>query len=128
MKPCNQCGKCCIKYSEGGLTVTQDEIEAWSIFQPLISEYVFDGKIWFAPNTTEPLPVCPWLKKEAGGQRYGCDIYHDRPADCRHYPVTVPQMLEDECEMIEPMDLKDLKRAQQTLDVLMSDSRPAVIR
>ncbi|HCX26778.1 MAG TPA: zinc/iron-chelating domain-containing protein, partial [Cellvibrionales bacterium] len=24
MKECNQCGKCCIHYSDGGLSATQD--------------------------------------------------------------------------------------------------------
>ncbi len=126
MKPCNQCGKCCIKYSEGGLSVTEEEIEAWAVFQPHIHDYVLDGKIWFAPGGSQALPICPWLEKEADSNRYGCQIYHDRPADCRHYPVSISQMLSDECEMIEPLDLKDPKLAQLKLDKMMSDSRPAL--
>ncbi|HHJ18661.1 MAG TPA: YkgJ family cysteine cluster protein, partial [Gammaproteobacteria bacterium] len=27
MKECNQCGKCCIKYSDGGLSASSSEIE-----------------------------------------------------------------------------------------------------
>jgi Fe-S-cluster containining protein len=55
-----------------------------------------------------------------------CDIYHDRPEDCRHYPVDIAQMFKDDCEMLEPRDLNDLKRAQKKLDAIMIDSRPSV--
>ena len=56
---------------------------------------------------------------------YTCDIYYDRPDDCKFYPVTIEQMVSDECEMLEAGDLNNIKHAQKKLDKIMSDSRPA---
>jgi Fe-S-cluster containining protein len=125
MKECNQCGKCCIHYSDGGLSVTDDEISFWEACRPEIAEYVKKGEIWFDPSTGERLTICPFLKQDDTSKKYGCSIYFDRPDDCKHYPVTVTQMVQDDCEMIEPEDLKDTKKAQITLDNIMIDSRPA---
>ena len=129
MKECNQCGKCCIAYSDGGLSATAEEIQAWAAFRPAIAEYVADGKIWMDPVSGEQLAVCPWLEiqpasLESGAVRYACRIYHDRPEDCRHYPVSISEMVRDGCEMIELRDLEAPKKAQLTLDRLMADSRP----
>jgi Fe-S-cluster containining protein len=124
VKECNQCGKCCINYSDGGLSATADEIEYWEIFRPHISEYVSRGKIWMNPATGKQISRCPWLEKPAGQEKYICSIYHDRPDDCKHYPVTIPQMIKDECEMLELKDLSQPKQAQTKLDQLMSNSRP----
>ena len=124
MKKCNQCGKCCIKYSKGGLSVSTSEIELWDIFKPNIYKYVTDGEIWFDPDSNEQLEECPWLRKETNQNKYTCAIYFDRPNDCKYYPVTIEQMIEDDCEMIEERDLIEPKQAQKKLDRLMSDSRP----
>ena len=124
MKDCNQCGKCCIKYSNGGLTASKSEMELWEVFRPHISEYVRDGKLWMDPATGEQITLCPWLRKEPNKEIYTCDIYFDRPEDCRHYPTSIEEMVNDECEMIEVLDLKNPKKAQITLDKLMADSRP----
>jgi uncharacterized protein len=126
MKECNQCGKCCTKYSDGGLSASPDEIDSWDTFRPDIYRYVKDGKIWMHPDTGEQLELCPWLKKLPNQNKYTCDIYFDRPEDCRFYPVTVEQMLKDECEMLEAWDLAKPKQAQKKLDELMADSRPPV--
>ncbi|MGK0442146.1 MAG: Fe-S-cluster containining protein [Pseudohongiellaceae bacterium] len=132
MKDCNQCGKCCIKYGGGDLSATLEEINMWEIFQPHIYQYVRDEKIWFSPETDEPLQQCPFLEvelstnKPSKQKKYTCSIYHDRPEDCRHYPTTISEMVRDECEMIELIDLDDYKRAQKKLDALMVDSRPAM--
>jgi len=86
-----------------------------------------------SPDTAKQLELCPWLR-ELPDQRlpdlkkYTCDIYHDRPGDCRYYPVTIEQMMEDECEMLEAKDLLNPKQAQKKLDLLMADSRPALER
>jgi len=40
VKGCTQCGKCCIKYSNGDLGVSQSGIELWDIFRPDIYQYV----------------------------------------------------------------------------------------
>jgi Fe-S-cluster containining protein len=129
MKPCNQCGKCCLQYSDGGLSATAEEIQSWEIFNPEIAEYVVDGKIWKDPVTGEQLSRCPWLEimpgcSDSGSIKYGCRIYHARPQDCRHYPVSISDMVRDGCEMIEIADIDAPKEAQITLDHLMADSRP----
>jgi Fe-S-cluster containining protein len=130
MKDCNQCGKCCIKYSDGGLSATSEEIKMWEIFRPHIYKYVRDGKIWIDPDTYEQLSYCPFLEKTPGKNnspqqgKYSCGIYRDRPEDCRHYPTSISEMIRDECEMVEAIDLQDPKRAKIKLDALMSDSRP----
>lgn len=129
MKECTQCGKCCLLYSDGGLSASAEEVEAWEIFNPAIAEYVVDGKIWMDPDTGKQLTHCPWLEllpadSSNGRDKYGCRIYQDRPEDCRHYPTSIAEMVRDGCEMIEVRDLNAPKQAQQTLDRLMSDSRP----
>ena len=78
------------------------------------------------PENGEQLKICPWLRKLPDQDKYTCEIYHDRPDDCKHYPVTIEQMVKDECEMLEAKDLAKPKQAQKTLDLLMVDSRPPV--
>lgn len=77
------------------------------------------------PESGAQLSRCPWLKKLPDQAKYICDIYYDRPDDCKHYPVTIDQMIKDECEMLEVKDLSNLKRAQNKLDILMIESRPS---
>jgi Fe-S-cluster containining protein len=127
MKPCNQCGKCCKKYSDGGLSASTEEIKMWELFRPDIAEYTENGEIWVNPENAMPLKNCPWLAKQPQEEKYSCDIYFDRPNDCKYYPVTIKQMIEDDCEMLEECDLKNLEKAQKNLDKLMIDSRPAYI-
>ena len=122
MKDCNQCGKCCIKYSNGGLSASEDEIKHWDIFKPEIYNFVNNGMIWMDPKTGKQLEVCPWLRKEK--DLYSCDIYFDRPNDCKYFPVTIEQMINIECEMLEERDLDRPEQAQKKLDKLMVDSRP----
>jgi len=131
MKSCNQCGKCCLQYSDGGLCATAEEIEGWEIFSPAIAEYVVNGKIWMDPVSGEQLTRCPWLavlpeRPDSEAIKYGCRIYHDRPQDCRHYPVSIADMVRDECEMIEIGDIDAPNEAQTALDQLMADSRPSL--
>lgn len=128
MKDCNQCGKCCIKYGDGALSATKEEIELWELFNPDIFKYVKDREIWFDPTSGIQLTRCPFLEieapKSASAQtKYTCSIYLDRPEDCRHYPSLVSEMIRDECEMIEVIDLGNANQAQLKLDVLMKDSR-----
>jgi Fe-S-cluster containining protein len=124
MKDCNQCGKCCIKYGDGDLAATQEEIDLWEIFNPTIFEYVKNDEIWFDPNSGVKLTRCPFLelspKKNADAPNmYTCSIYFNRPEDCRDYPSNIAEMVRDECEMIEIIDLNKPKKAQETLDRLM---------
>ncbi|WGO99119.1 YkgJ family cysteine cluster protein [Saccharophagus degradans] len=130
MKDCNQCGKCCIKYGDGALSATANEIDMWELFQPHIFEYALNGEIWVDPATGKKLNRCPFLEASppttpTAPLKYTCSIYHDRPEDCRHYPTHIEEMIRDECEMIEPVDLTNTERAQTKLDIIMSDSRPA---
>jgi Fe-S-cluster containining protein len=107
------------------LSVSQSEIELWELFKPDIYQYVSNGKIWVDPKTGEQIERCPWLRKEPNQEKYTCDIYYDRPDDCKFYPVRIDEMERDECEMLEAGDLEDRKQAQIELDKLMEDSRPA---
>jgi len=127
MIECNQCGKCCIKYSNGGLYASESEIEYWEMNRPDIASYVSDGKIWMDPDTGKQIELCPWLKKLPNHNKYICEIYYNRPADCRIYPATIMEMVKDGCEMLEKRDLTNLKQTQETLDILMADSRPPYV-
>jgi Fe-S-cluster containining protein len=85
--------------------------------------------IWFSPQSGKPLSLCPFLREAKNPEQpekfhYTCDIYYDRPEDCRFYPVTVKQMINDECEMLQEGDLLNPQKAQKDLDKLLEDSRP----
>ena len=123
MKDCNSCGKCCIKYSNGDLSAERSEIDYWENHRPDIYRYVRNGKIWMDPVSGGQLNLCPFLKKEKNQNRYTCDIYYDRPDDCKYYPSNIAEMVGDECEMIEKKDLADSTKAQKALDIIMCDSR-----
>jgi len=128
MRNCNSCGKCCETAGNGGLSAGGDEIDWWETHRPDIARYAQGGRIWVDPATGEYFDHCPWLRRSEDGTLTSCDIYHDRPEDCRHYPVDIEQMIRHDCEMLERRDLADVKRAQRTLDTLMTDSRPPVKR
>lgn len=130
MKNCNQCGKCCIKYGDGDLSATKEEIDLWEIFNPGIFKFVKNNEIWFNPESGSRLKKCPFLEvapkiNSLSPNKYTCSIYLNRPEDCRHYPSLISEMVRDECEMIEAIDLEKPKRAQIKLDLLMKDSRPS---
>ena len=129
MKDCNQCGKCCIKYGDGGIEATVEEIDMWEIFRPHIYQYVKNYKLWFDPKTQAQLTQCPFLEKVVTSQtnpkaieqvKYTCAIYEDRPEDCRLYPSNINEMIKDECEMIEAIDISQPKKAQISLNKLNS--------
>jgi len=129
MKDCNQCGKCCIKYGNGALSATTEEIDLWEIFNPEIFEFVKNNDIWYDPDTGIKLSKCPFLELQTKNDAlspttYTCSIYLDRPEDCRHYPALITEMIRDECEMIEVIDIDKPIQAQKVLDILMKDSRP----
>ena len=124
MKECNQCGKCCTKYGGDGLSVSEAELELWETFRPDLYNYVQRWGDLEDPDSGEQMERCPWLRQVPNQDRYTCDIYLDRPDDCKFYPVTIDQMVEDECEMLEVQDLGNPKQAQKSLDKVMSESRP----
>lgn len=132
MLECNQCGKCCQKYADGGLSATAEEIGWWEASRPDIARYVMRGEIWIDPQTGNRLLSCPFLvevtpqarvspreRKQPPQRRYSCSIYQDRPEDCRQYPVSINDMVVDECEMLEVRDLRDTAVAQRKLDKLL---------
>ena len=123
MKECNQCGKCCIKYSNGGLSVSVAQIDYWDNYRPEIHRYVVEGNIWIDPDTGKQIELCPWLRKVPNQNKYTCDIYNDRPDDCKYYPSTIDEMVIDECEMLEEKDQSNPKLARKALDEIMEDSR-----
>ncbi len=128
MQNCNQCGKCCTKYGAADLDTNQDEIEMWALFNPEIFQYVKNDQLWFDPTTGEQLTQCPFLElankaSPEEKEKYTCRIYHDRPQDCRHYPSLISEMINDDCEMLEPVDKQNHFKAQKKLDILMIDSR-----
>tara|TARA_R110002111_G_scaffold130289_1_gene195070 strand:- start:177 stop:548 length:372 start_codon:yes stop_codon:yes gene_type:complete len=123
MKDCNQCGKCCVKYGgNGGLSANAEEINWWQDHRPEIAQYVQQGNIWIDPTTGDYLSTCPWLNKLPDEEKYTCDIYFDRPEDCRDYPSLVSEMIRDGCEMIEVQDLSNPDAAQKRLNRLMDRS------
>ncbi|MCH9696240.1 MAG: YkgJ family cysteine cluster protein [Gammaproteobacteria bacterium] len=124
MRNCNSCGKCCDTAGNGGLSATPDEIDWWETNRPEIARFVQDGKIWVDPETGRYFAACPWLARTPGQKKTSCLIYFDRPEDCRHYPVDIDQMQRHDCEMLEPSDLRDVRKAQQKLDLMMSENRP----
>ena len=124
MKSCNSCGKCCENWGNDGLSASAEDIERWETYRPDIARYVHDDKIWIDPATGDNFARCPWLRTSQDGKKTTCDIYDDRPEDCRLYPSNVAEMIQDNCEMIERRDLANLKRAQRKLDNIMIDSRP----
>ena len=77
-----------------------------------------------SPDTGKQIKLCPWLRKLPKQNKYICDIYYDRPDDCKYYPVNIDQMVMDECEMLEVQDMAKPKQAQKTLNNLLADSRP----
>ncbi len=124
MKQCNSCGKCCETAGNGGLSATAEEIDWWQAHRPDIARYARGGKIWIDPATNAYFARCPWLRTSADGKKSTCDIYTDRPEDCRHYPVDIAQMIRHDCEMLEPRDRQNTARAQRRLDQIMIDVRP----
>ena len=124
MKNCNSCGKCCETAGNGGLSASPEEIDYWETYRPDIAAFVDGKRIWVNPATGEYFARCPFLQKSPDGKKTFCDIYDDRPEDCRHYPVDIEQMVLDKCEMLEPRDLTNPRRAQKALDAIMIDSRP----
>jgi len=116
MKACNSCGKCCIKYSNGGLSASEEDLKLWESLRPDIYKYVRKGKIWMDPTTGKQIELCPWLRRDPDQVKFNCAIYFDRPEDCRIYPSLVSEMHNDECEMLEEKDLQNLAQAQRELN------------
>ena len=123
MRDCNSCGKCCVKYGNGRLSASSDDIKLWESFRPEISDYVKKGQIWHEPTTGELLSKCPWLEfrqgQQGGRDHYTCAIYNDRPEDCRVYPANIADMVADQCEMLEEIDLVDFRQAERSRIKLM---------
>jgi len=107
MKKCNQCGKCCIKYNGDLGMATQKDLDVWKLNKPEILNYIYSKMmpdIWLDPITGEEVDECPWLMNDNKKEIYSCKIDNFRPEVCRNYPVSINQMKNDKCEMLEPDD------------------------
>jgi uncharacterized protein len=124
MRPCTQCGKCCLKYGAELDTVEVKVIHVWRRKRPEIAQWagwaggdLYD--LWVSPTTHEDVKRCPWLRKPPNQEKYTCRIYAMRPQVCRNYPVDIEQMVQDGCEMLEPGDLeKPREQLERELAVL----------
>ena len=123
MKNCNACGKCCENWGNAGLSASAADIERWETRRPDIARLVDGDRIWIDPATGDYFARCPWLQSSPDGRMKTCGIYADRPEDCRLYPSNISEMIQDDCEMLEPHDRTNTRAAQYRLDLLMSDSR-----
>lgn len=135
VQPCNQCGKCCLKYSAGsGLgSATEEELELWRENRPDILDYTDESlpDLWISPRTGEETNRCPWLRKLPLKEKYKCRIHDLRPNTCHYYPINIDQMIRDGCEMLEDGDLeKSREELQLELASLRnaSDEAPEEIR
>ena len=102
------------------MSASAEEIDYWLSERQDISNYIVNGEIWMDPKTGKQLDICPWLRKETNQAQYTCAIYYDRPEDCRVYPMTVDDMVRDDCEMLEVKDLANLKQARLALKELVA--------
>ena len=57
MRDCNQCGKCCTHYSDGGLSASESEIDWWETNRPEIFSYVSGGEIWIYTLNNSPIDI-----------------------------------------------------------------------
>jgi len=105
------------------LSASVEEIEYWDVFRPDIADYVSNSKIWMNPSTGNLIERCPWLKKVPDANQYHCEIYQDRPEDCKTYPSTIAEMIRDECEMLQVNDIKNSKQAEKDLNLLKAELR-----
>jgi len=107
MRECTQCGKCCLKYGGSGLGgATDEDLAMWEETRPDIMQYIDEvcPDLWVSPVTGEEMFRCPFLRKRPKQDKYNCRIHDVRPWVCRDYPVSIQQMLDDECEMLEKTD------------------------
>lgn len=99
MRPCTQCGRCCIDpdFMER-LGISDEDMDRWRREKRGdILAQVSNERGWQAPGR------CVFLHG-AGGGAQSCSIYHTRPATCREYPLAIVHMLSVDCEMLEPGD------------------------
>ncbi|MBW1789011.1 MAG: YkgJ family cysteine cluster protein [Deltaproteobacteria bacterium] len=94
---CSRCGQCCrtLDYHQE-LTSTdvarwretgRDDILAWvRIIEREGREPAY--RIWAYPETNRVAEICPFLKREAGENKWGCSIHDARPGICRQYPLS----------------------------------------
>ncbi len=114
MKPCTQCGKCCLydRYMNT-LQIDGEDVKRWrrqrryDILAHIevmgVSKADPWADAWFTKAGHE-VRRCPFVRKLRGTDRYTCTIYDTRPQVCREYPQDVRQMRGIECEMLEPGD------------------------
>ena len=108
MRPCTQCGKCCLEYKGNSWLGSASEVDllVWKVLRPDIFAYAdTPGDLWVSPVTGKTMMRCPWLRKLPNQEKYKCRIHSFRPEVCQNYPFDIEQMIELECEMLEHGDL-----------------------
>ncbi len=100
------------------MSASPEEIVWWQQARPHIAEFVRNGRIWVNPESGDVFDRCPWLRQASEDSPYTCEIYHDRPEECRQYPTDLSEMARDECEMLEAGDLKKPDTAMSRLRIL----------
>lgn len=120
MRPCTQCGKCCLEYQGDSWLGSATELDraAWEIFSPEVLDYLHPvtHDMWLSPVTGKSLKRCPWLRKFPGQEKYNCRIHKGRPDVCSDFPIDVEQMVALDCEMLEEGDL-DKPRLKLVLEL-----------
>jgi Fe-S-cluster containining protein len=98
---CTRCGKCCLNESYmGNLTASPEDVDRWHRQgRADILRFESLGDLWVDDEDRERTR-CPFLRKDRCQSTYKCRIYDTRPADCRNYPQTYGQMVDDGCEII----------------------------
>lgn len=110
MKPCNGCGKCCSYGGKGNLgPIEQSQIDIWSKTKPELLQHTrkeTDGtyRVWINPATGDFYEQCPWLIAGDARYKYHCAIQDIKPKACTNYPMSVLQMLRDDCEIWDESD------------------------
>lgn len=101
---CQQCGKCCTKYSSE-LTAKAQDIVRWRkedrrdiLKHVRVLEsggVIMGGDIWLNPRTGRKTKSCPFLKKTR--EKFYCLIHSTKPLVCRKYPFTGVNVRVGEC-------------------------------
>ncbi len=94
---CRQCGRCC-RQLDYRFELTETDYRLWqklgrTDILKWVAPFRKNGRIvsyaiWVEPYTRKYAPVCPWLKKIPGTDRYECLIHEVKPEVCREYPAS----------------------------------------
>ncbi|MDZ7831928.1 MAG: YkgJ family cysteine cluster protein [Desulfobacterales bacterium] len=94
---CRQCGRCCRRL-DYRFELTDADYQLWvdqgrTDILEWVGAFRRNGRIvtyaiWIELGTRRYAPICPWLKKIPGTDRWECSIHDVKPEVCREYPAT----------------------------------------